>query len=71
MEVCTSQKALWNAVGDLLEGAGWIEALIDSEIATPGTAESFLKATHITRTRHSHQVSLLALHTLQRNAYEH
>jgi len=64
------EKALWIAVGDLLDGSGWIAALSESGLATSGTADSFLKVSHITRTRHAHKVSILALHALQQNAYQ-
>ena len=61
--------ALWKTLGDVLEGSGWTDALIEAEVASPGVAESFLKTSHLTRTRHGHQVSLLALHNLQREAF--
>ena len=64
------EKALWTALGDLLDGSGWVESLIESGIATSGTAQSFLKASHITRTRHAHQVTALTLGKLQRDAFE-
>ena len=38
-------------------------------MASSGVADSFLKATHLTRTRHAHQVSLLALHKLRKEAF--
>ena len=44
-------------IGDVLDGSGWTHALAQSNIATPGTAESFLKTTHVTRTRHTQQVT--------------
>ena len=62
----TANKVL----GHWLEGSGWIEALQQAEIATPGIAESFLKASHVTRTRHAHQVTVCALHILLRKAYD-
>ena len=34
-----------------------------------GTADSFLKASHLTRTRHAHQLSVLALSKLQHEAF--
>ena len=43
-------------LGHWLEGSGWVECL-DAGIATPKIAESFLKATHATRTRHARQLS--------------
>ena len=45
-------------------------ALTDAGIASSGTADSFLKATHLTRTRHAHQVTMLALAKLQREAWQ-
>jgi len=45
------EMALWSTVGDLLEGSGWTTALIEAEVASSGIAESFLKVSHLTRTR--------------------
>ena len=39
------------------------------DVASSGTADSFLRATHLTRTRHGHQVSVLALSKLQEEAF--
>ena len=55
------EKGLWIALGDLLASSGWTDAITDVAIATVGTVDSFLKCTHITRTRHTHQLSALAL----------
>ena len=63
------EMALWNTLGDILENSGWTSALTESEVASSGVADSFLKATHHTRTRHAHQVSLLALHKLRKEAF--
>ena len=64
------EMALWTTLGDLLDSSGWTTALCEAGIATSGTADSFLKASHLTRTRHSHQVTLLALSKLQHEAWE-
>ncbi|KAG0710519.1 hypothetical protein GWK47_022642 [Chionoecetes opilio] len=37
--------------------------------ATSGTADSFLKASHVTRTRRAHQVTASSLYLLQQSAY--
>jgi hypothetical protein len=65
-----TEMALWNTLGDLLDGSGWTAALTDAEVASTGTNESFLKAAHLTRTRHAHQVTLLApqWHTIKRDS---
>ena len=41
-------------IGDWLEDAGRIEALVKARVASPGTANLFLKASHVTRTKHAH-----------------
>jgi hypothetical protein len=64
-----TEMALWNTLGDLLDGCGWTAALTEADIASSGTAASFLRAAHLTRTRHAHQVTLLALHKLQSEAF--
>ena len=46
-------------------------ALSLAGITSIGTADSFLKAAHLTRTRHAHQVSCLALSKLQQDAFLH
>lgn len=60
---------LWNVLGDLREGSGWTSALSEAEVSSAGTAKSMLNAAHLTRTRHAHQVTLLTLHILQREAF--
>ena len=39
--------ALLRALGDLLDGSGWTSALVQAEIATAGTSNSFLKAMRV------------------------
>ena len=64
------RMALWNTFGDYLENSGRTTALVQAEVATSGTANSFLKASHLTRTRHAHQFTLLALCMLQEEAFK-
>ena len=64
-----TEMALWSTIGHLLDGSGWTTALTEAQVASVGTADSFLKAPHLTRTRHGHQVSLLTLHNLQQEAF--
>ena len=64
-----TEMALWNTLGVVLEGSGWTAALTQADVASSGTADSFLKATHLTRTRHAHQVTLLTLHKLREEAF--
>ena len=65
-----TEMALWKTLGDLLDGSGWTAALTEAEVASAGMTDSFWKAAHLTRTRHVHQVTLLALHNLQLEAFK-
>ena len=64
-----TEMAVWNTLGDYLEDSGWTAALTQAGVASSGTADSFLKAAHLTRTRHGHQVCALALSKLQHDAF--
>jgi hypothetical protein len=46
------EMALWSVLGDLLDGSGWTTALTEADVASSGVADSFLKASHLTRTRY-------------------
>ena len=46
-------------LGDLLEDSGWTAALVHAGVATSGTADSFLKVCHVTRTRRTLQITKL------------
>ena len=63
------EMAALKALGDLLESSGWTGALIQASLATPGTADSFLKASHVTRTRRAHPITDCSLYLLQQKAY--
>ena len=65
------EMALWNTLGDVLEASGWTDALTEAEVASSGIADFFLKVAHLTRTRHAHQVTLLTLQKLQKEAFIH
>ncbi|KAK3880703.1 hypothetical protein Pcinc_014858 [Petrolisthes cinctipes] len=56
-------------LGDWLEDSGWKNALIQANIATSGAADSFIRASHVTKTRHAHQVTAATLQTLLKQAY--
>ena len=64
------EMALWSTIGDLLECSGWTDALIEAGVSSSGTADSFLRASHLTKTRRVHQVTLLALCKLQHDAWQ-
>ena len=58
------------AIGKWLEGSGLTSALVQVNVAYPGTADSFLKATHVSRTRHAHQITASILNILMYNAHQ-
>jgi len=63
------EMALWKTYGDYLQGSGWTSALTQAGVASSGTVDSFLKASHLTRTRRAHQITALALAKLQQDAF--
>ncbi|CAH0381202.1 unnamed protein product [Bemisia tabaci] len=63
------EKAILNVLGDLLDGSGWVETLVEAGITSSGRAQSFIQVHHIKRTRHAHQVTLCALFVLKKQAY--
>jgi len=64
------ELAALKTAGDWLAGSGWVEALVQADIASARTADSFLRAVHVARTRHAHQVTAAALNILQHHAYD-
>ena len=63
------EMAFLKVIGGWLEGSGWTTALADANVATPGTAESFIKAASITRSRRAHQVTACCLFILLQKAH--
>ena len=61
--------ALLRALGDLLDGSGWTSALVQAEIATAGTSNSFLKAMRVKKTARAHQITACALYKLRQASY--
>ena len=64
------KMTLWKTIGELLEGSGWVPILTEAGCASTATVDSFLKCAHLTKTRHAHQVTAMALALLQRKALE-
>lgn len=61
--------AAFKSIGSLLRGSGWTSALTEAGVASPGTAESFLSASSITRTCQAHQMTAVSLYRLMKRAY--
>jgi hypothetical protein len=63
------EMAALKSIGTLLQDSGWTAALVESGIATAGTADSFLSASSVTRTRQMHQVTACTLYQLLQETY--
>src|SRR6218665_385514 len=60
-----TEMAALKALGSFLGGSGWVEAVTEAGLVTPGSAEALLSASHVRRCRRVHEVTLAALHILQ------
>ena len=56
--------------GNWLEDSGWCSAITEAEETSSRKAQSFLSASHVSRTRYAHQVTAASLYTLMMKAYE-
>ena len=65
------EMAALRSLGTLLKDSGWTGALVEAGVASSGTAESFLSASSVTRTRQVHQVTACRIYMLQKEAYEY
>ena len=63
------EMAALRLLGDLLKGSGWTGALIVAEIAMSGTADSFLSASSVAKTRQAHLITACALYDLMKSAF--
>ena len=63
------EMAFLKVLGGWLDESGWTAALVDANVASDGTAESFIKATSVTRSRRAHQVTASCLYVLLKKAY--
>ena len=63
------ELAALRSIGTLLWDSGWTGALFEAGVASSGTAESFLSAASITRTRQANQVTASSLYKLLKSAY--
>lgn len=64
------EMATLKMMGNLLQRSGWTAAIQHSGIATAGTADSFLHAACVTKTRMVHQVTACTLYKLLKAAFE-
>ena len=65
------EMAGFRSLGTLLQSSGWTGALVEAGVASSGTAESFLSASSVTRTRQMHLVTACCLYMLRKEAYNY
>ena len=70
MEGLHIEMATLKMMGNFLQNSGWTAVIQNSGIATAGTADSFLNAASVTKTRMAHQVTACALYKLLKSAFE-
>ena len=58
------------SIGTLPQDSGWTSAICEANVASSGTAESFLTASSISRTRQAHHIIACSLHNLMKKAYQ-
>ena len=63
------EMGAFKVIGNLLEDSGWTSALVQASISTSGTADSFIRVSHVTRTRRAHQITASALYQLMVKAF--
>ena len=64
------EMAALKLVGTFLKGSGCTTSLEEAKVATSGTAESFISASNVAKTRRSHQITACSLYALMRAAKE-
>ena len=63
------EMAALKTLGDWLADSGWTAAITDANIASSGVADSLLAASHLSRTRHAHEVTACSMHIMMKKAY--
>ena len=64
-----TEKCLWSASGEFVNGSGYTSALTSSGVCTSGVAESIVSVSSILRTRYIKQVFVVAIEILKQRAY--
>lgn len=63
------EMAALRSLGTLLQDSGWSSSIVEAGVASSGTAESFLSASSVTKTRQAHQITACSLYKLMKQAY--
>src|SRR6218665_3211292 len=60
-----------NILGKWLVNSWWTDVLVNAGVTSVGVAETCLTASHVKRARYAHEVSVVALSSLQELAYRY
>ena len=52
------EMAAFKVLGNWLDGSGWMSIIADAGVKSTRVADSFIKASHLTRTRRAHQITV-------------
>lgn len=63
------EMAMLKVLGQWLQGSGWVDVLVRANVTSSGTAESFLKASSVKKSRYAHEVTSAAMFILKNDAY--
>ena len=61
------EKAALFTVRDWLKGSGWTTALVQADVTTPGTADSFMKVSHYLYKTCSSDNTCLSVHSQEKS----
>ena len=65
-----TEMALWSTTGDMMQGAGWVEALVEAGVTTSeAAATALLKSSNVMRTCYVHQITVTVLDCLMKRAH--
>ena len=64
------EMALINAIGNWIQGSGWVEAFVQANITTADRIDSFLNGSKVKTTHHAHQLSWAVLIKLSHSAFD-
>ena len=70
MDPLDIEMALLNAIGDCLEGSGWLGVFKKAKISIPGRVDSFLSGSHVKRSWYAHVISLFALRSMVQEVFQ-
>ena len=65
-----TEMSFLKCLGDWLKNSGLTVVLAEADIASQGVTDSMINASHVTRTRHAHQVTSSSLFLLLQEAFQ-